>query len=247
MVYLLILERWAHVLKTELLIIVGCLNIGVRYLLCCFCLSCNGYLEKCFFSFLLEFFFGQALIDLQCLGSWFLCRLYFTKVKLGSPPKEFNVQIDTGSDILWVTCNSCSDCPQSSALGVRFCLLNLFLWWPFIVLILWHKEAILYLHFVFWCRFSSISLMLLAHQLLHWCRAQIQCALLHCKVQPLFALLRIISAVTLFNMEMEVGHRVIMCLMHFILTWFLGNLWWLTLQQPLFSGKLPWLLQEWCL
>ncbi|XP_030927613.1 aspartic proteinase-like protein 2 isoform X1 [Quercus lobata] len=45
--------------------------------------------------------------------------LYFTKVKLGSPPKEFNVQIDTGSDILWVTCNSCSDCPQSSALGIQ--------------------------------------------------------------------------------------------------------------------------------
>ncbi|XP_059428751.1 aspartic proteinase 36 isoform X2 [Corylus avellana] len=45
--------------------------------------------------------------------------LYFTKVKLGSPPREFNVQIDTGSDILWVTCNSCSDCPQSSGLGVQ--------------------------------------------------------------------------------------------------------------------------------
>ncbi|KAG6744138.1 hypothetical protein POTOM_052848 [Populus tomentosa] len=27
--------------------------------------------------------------------------LYFTKVKLGSPPREFNVQIDTGSDVLW--------------------------------------------------------------------------------------------------------------------------------------------------
>ncbi|BBH07722.1 Eukaryotic aspartyl protease family protein [Prunus dulcis] len=49
--------------------------------------------------------------------------LYFTKVKLGSPPKEFNVQIDTGSDILWITCNSCSDCPQSSGLGIE---LNLY-------------------------------------------------------------------------------------------------------------------------
>lgn len=46
--------------------------------------------------------------------------LYYTKVKLGSPPREFTVQIDTGSDILWVTCSSCSDCPQLSGLGVNF-------------------------------------------------------------------------------------------------------------------------------
>ena len=44
---------------------------------------------------------------------------------MGTPPKEFNVQIDTGSDILWVNCNTCSNCPQSSELGVR--ILNLIL------------------------------------------------------------------------------------------------------------------------
>ncbi|KAL0283144.1 UNVERIFIED_CONTAM: Aspartic proteinase-like protein 2 [Sesamum angustifolium] len=44
--------------------------------------------------------------------------LYYTKVRLGSPPQEFNVQIDTGSDVLWVTCNSCNDCPQNSGLGI---------------------------------------------------------------------------------------------------------------------------------
>ncbi|KAL8504978.1 hypothetical protein ACS0TY_016251 [Phlomoides rotata] len=44
--------------------------------------------------------------------------LYYTKVRLGSPPQEFNVQIDTGSDILWVTCSSCKDCPQNSGLGI---------------------------------------------------------------------------------------------------------------------------------
>ncbi|KAB1210230.1 Aspartic proteinase-like protein 2 [Morella rubra] len=49
----------------------------------------------------------------------YLGGLYFTKVKLGSPPREFSVQIDTGSDILWVTCSSCSDCPQSIRLGVQ--------------------------------------------------------------------------------------------------------------------------------
>ncbi|XP_014512169.1 aspartic proteinase-like protein 2 isoform X1 [Vigna radiata var. radiata] len=45
--------------------------------------------------------------------------LYYTKVKMGTPPKEFNVQIDTGSDILWVNCNTCSNCPQSSELGIE--------------------------------------------------------------------------------------------------------------------------------
>ncbi|CAI0407543.1 unnamed protein product [Linum tenue] len=48
-----------------------------------------------------------------------LVGLYFTKVKLGSPPREFNVQIDTGSDILWVNCASCSNCPHSSGLGIQ--------------------------------------------------------------------------------------------------------------------------------
>ncbi|RRT57635.1 hypothetical protein B296_00044771 [Ensete ventricosum] len=45
--------------------------------------------------------------------------LYFTRVKLGNPAKEFYVQIDTGSDILWVTCSSCTGCPTSSGLNVR--------------------------------------------------------------------------------------------------------------------------------
>lgn len=49
-----------------------------------------------------------------------MCRLYYTRVKLGNPPKEFYVQIDTGSDVLWVSCNSCSGCPTSSGLQVNF-------------------------------------------------------------------------------------------------------------------------------
>ncbi|KAJ7972298.1 Aspartic proteinase-like protein 2 [Quillaja saponaria] len=62
----------------------------------------------------------NGVVDFSVEGTsdLFLVGLYFTKVKLGSPPREFNVQIDTGSDILWVTCNSCSNCPQSSGLGI---------------------------------------------------------------------------------------------------------------------------------
>ncbi|GER54269.1 eukaryotic aspartyl protease family protein [Striga asiatica] len=56
--------------------------------------------------------------DPYAVGPSILNRLYFTKVRLGSPPRDFNVQIDTGSDILWVNCGSCENCPQSSGLGV---------------------------------------------------------------------------------------------------------------------------------
>ncbi|KAK9079370.1 hypothetical protein SSX86_001041 [Deinandra increscens subsp. villosa] len=64
--------------------------------------------------------FSGGIVDFNVVGTSdpYYGGLYFTKVKLGSPPKEFNVQIDTGSDILWVTCSSCSDCPQSSGFGV---------------------------------------------------------------------------------------------------------------------------------
>lgn len=80
----------------------------------------------------------------------FLFRLYFTKVKLGSPPKEFKVQIDTGSDILWVACNACSDCPQSSDLGVRFLYRLLF-----VVVVTWevkrHLEHNVFLLLIMFC------------------------------------------------------------------------------------------------
>ncbi|KAI3683835.1 hypothetical protein L1987_84350 [Smallanthus sonchifolius] len=64
--------------------------------------------------------FAGGVVDFKILGTSdpYYGGLYFTKVKLGSPPKEFNVQIDTGSDILWVTCSSCNDCPESSGFGI---------------------------------------------------------------------------------------------------------------------------------
>ncbi|CAI0623636.1 unnamed protein product [Linum tenue] len=50
--------------------------------------------------------------------------IYFTKVKLGSPPQEFSLQIDTGSDLLWVNAKSCSNCPRSSGLGLLLLFSN---------------------------------------------------------------------------------------------------------------------------
>ncbi|KAL2502691.1 Eukaryotic aspartyl protease family protein [Forsythia ovata] len=65
--------------------------------------------------------FAGGIVDFPVVGTSdpYLVGLYFTKVKLGSPPREFNVQIDTGSDILWVTCSSCNNCPRTSGLGVE--------------------------------------------------------------------------------------------------------------------------------
>ncbi|CAN8276074.1 unnamed protein product [Cochlearia groenlandica] len=48
--------------------------------------------------------------------------LYFTKIKLGTPPKEYYVQIDTGSDILWVNCEPCPNCPLKTDLGIPLSL-----------------------------------------------------------------------------------------------------------------------------
>ncbi|KAK6918780.1 Xylanase inhibitor, N-terminal [Dillenia turbinata] len=43
--------------------------------------------------------------------------LYYTRIKIGTPAKEFYVIVDTGSNLLWITCNSCKDCPKYTARG----------------------------------------------------------------------------------------------------------------------------------
>ncbi|KAM0957477.1 hypothetical protein ACFX2A_026133 [Malus domestica] len=40
--------------------------------------------------------------------------LYVTKVMVGSPPREFQLLFDTGSDVTWVPCISCSGCPRTT-------------------------------------------------------------------------------------------------------------------------------------
>ncbi|KAL2453496.1 Eukaryotic aspartyl protease family protein [Abeliophyllum distichum] len=62
---------------------------------------------------------GVVNFDVEGTYDPFLVGLYFTKVQLGTPPKEFYVQIDTGSDVLWVSCNPCIGCPTSSGLQIE--------------------------------------------------------------------------------------------------------------------------------
>uniref|UniRef100_A0A6N2KI00 Peptidase A1 domain-containing protein n=1 Tax=Salix viminalis TaxID=40686 RepID=A0A6N2KI00_SALVM len=68
---------------------------------------------------------GGGVVDFPVQGTFdpFLVGLYYTRLQLGSPPRDFYVQIDTGSDVLWVSCGSCNGCPVSSGLHIP---LNLF-------------------------------------------------------------------------------------------------------------------------
>lgn len=62
-----------------------------------------------------------GVVDFELAGTYIpsLVGLYFTRVQLGSPPKEYYVQIDTGSDVLWVSCSSCNGCPTASGLDIQ--------------------------------------------------------------------------------------------------------------------------------
>ncbi|CAH9093928.1 unnamed protein product [Cuscuta epithymum] len=62
-----------------------------------------------------------GVVDFSVQGTFdpSLVGLYYTRVQLGSPPKEFYVQIDTGSDVLWVSCASCNGCPTASGLQIQ--------------------------------------------------------------------------------------------------------------------------------
>ncbi|MCO5592078.1 hypothetical protein L7F22_046072 [Adiantum nelumboides] len=48
--------------------------------------------------------------------------LYFSELQLGTPPSKYYVQVDTGSDLLWVNCANCRTCPRSTDLGVHLAL-----------------------------------------------------------------------------------------------------------------------------
>ncbi|XP_027070776.2 aspartic proteinase 39 [Coffea arabica] len=51
--------------------------------------------------------------------------LYYTKLAIGTPRRNFYVQVDTGSDILWVNCAGCDNCPKKSSLGIELAVYDL--------------------------------------------------------------------------------------------------------------------------
>ncbi|KAI3724180.1 hypothetical protein L2E82_35948 [Cichorium intybus] len=48
--------------------------------------------------------------------------LYYAMIHLGCPPTDYYVQVDTGSDLLWLNCIECKECPTYSDLGVPLLL-----------------------------------------------------------------------------------------------------------------------------
>jgi hypothetical protein len=65
--------------------------------------------------------------EVVLIGVWFgfalrRRRLYYTQIRIGSPAKGYYVQVDTGSDVLWVNCIRCDGCPTKGDLGVPFLL-----------------------------------------------------------------------------------------------------------------------------
>ncbi|CAJ2669325.1 unnamed protein product [Trifolium pratense] len=51
--------------------------------------------------------------------------LYYAKIGIGTPSKDYYLQVDTGTDMMWVNCIQCKECPTRSNLGVDLTLYNI--------------------------------------------------------------------------------------------------------------------------
>ncbi|CAL1404328.1 unnamed protein product [Linum trigynum] len=51
--------------------------------------------------------------------------LYYAKIGIGTPSNDYYVQVDTGSDIMWVNCIQCKECPRTSTLGIDLTLYDI--------------------------------------------------------------------------------------------------------------------------
>ncbi|KAE9604965.1 putative nepenthesin [Lupinus albus] len=51
--------------------------------------------------------------------------LYYAKIGIGTPAKDYYLQVDTGSDIMWVNCIHCKECPTTTGLGIDLTLYNI--------------------------------------------------------------------------------------------------------------------------
>ncbi|XP_059653294.1 aspartic proteinase 36 isoform X2 [Cornus florida] len=50
--------------------------------------------------------------------------LYYAKIGIGTPARDYYVQVDTGSDIMWVNCIQCKECPERGYHGLELTLYN---------------------------------------------------------------------------------------------------------------------------
>ncbi|PWA92332.1 Aspartic peptidase [Artemisia annua] len=50
--------------------------------------------------------------------------LYYAKIGIGTPPRDYYVQVDTGSDIMWINCAHCQTCLKKGYHGLDLTLYN---------------------------------------------------------------------------------------------------------------------------
>lgn len=65
---------------------------------------------------------STTVADFPLQGNDYYIGLYYTEISLGSPANTYYVQVDTGSDLLWVNCVPCPECPTSSDLKIPLSL-----------------------------------------------------------------------------------------------------------------------------
>ncbi|KAG6549055.1 hypothetical protein Mapa_009498 [Marchantia paleacea] len=59
-----------------------------------------------------------AVVDFPLDGNEYYVGLYYTELDIGTPSQKYYVQVDTGSDLLWINCKPCSRCPRESNLKI---------------------------------------------------------------------------------------------------------------------------------
>lgn len=64
--------------------------------------------------------FKILMIDYELVFCVCVYRLYYAKIGIGTPSKDYYLQVDTGTDMMWVNCIQCKECPTRSNLGVCF-------------------------------------------------------------------------------------------------------------------------------
>ncbi|XP_020577910.1 aspartic proteinase-like protein 2 isoform X2 [Phalaenopsis equestris] len=68
---------------------------------------------------------GAVDIPLGGIGVPTETGLYYAEIDIGTPSKPYHVQVDTGSDILWLNCITCKHCPKKSDIGITLSLYDL--------------------------------------------------------------------------------------------------------------------------